>query len=396
MGQREVAYALPAPLLVELPHQALEPEALGFVEPVVGLLDQDGLGSEVHGGDRVGEAAQPRPQEVVSQVVAAPPRPGLGEDGQAPLDHAVPIREDLDVPADLLLGRWAHVPDVTSQLPTAAPGVPCDELEDDIVAAPQLAQEPVVGLGPERRGAAEEHAGQQLPTAQTQHALLVAVPVELGYALEEVPEEEQALRILVSVLTEDRTHRGDIEVVQLDVVGGPVVERRGPVLQQRHQLGVDGPQDEEAARDVGGVGRELVHHGLEVGRELVQVPAAEVLELVEGHDVARPGEVADHQRQLPQARGAPEPFGLDAEGVHRVGHRRQHPRRSRVRDLHVEDVPSPDGIQCLLDEGGLPDAPSPGDPSEEPAPPPQDGLQLVELRAATVESPGHRVLRGIR
>ncbi len=66
-------------------------------------------------------------------------------------------------------------------------------LEHQVVTAPQLAQEPGVGLAAQGGAAAEEHALQQRASIRRDHPLLKAVAVELRHPLEQIPEEQQAL-----------------------------------------------------------------------------------------------------------------------------------------------------------------------------------------------------------
>ena len=49
-----------------------------------------------------------------------------------------------------------------------------------------------------------------------EHSLLEAIPVELGDAFEEGPNEEQSFGTLVCMLAKDRCDRGDIQMGQLD------------------------------------------------------------------------------------------------------------------------------------------------------------------------------------
>lgn len=129
--------------------------------------------------------------------------------------------------------------------------------------------------------------------------MLVAVAVELGHALEQVPEKEQTAHLGAAVDAEQLEQSGDVEVTDLQLVGDPVEQGRPTVLQERGHLGVDGAQDDEPTPHRVGLLRQPVHLRLEMRGELGDVLAGEVLELVERHHVALLGEVADQCGQLP-------------------------------------------------------------------------------------------------
>ena len=90
-------------------------------------------------------------------------------------------------------------------------------------------------------------------TVGGESALLEAVTVELGYSFEQVPEEQESLRVGVGMGSEDREYRGQIEVPEFDVIGRAVVQRCAPVLEQGDELGVDRAEHEQPARYVAGV-----------------------------------------------------------------------------------------------------------------------------------------------
>jgi hypothetical protein len=116
--------------------------------------------------------------------------------------------------------------------------------------------------------------------------LLEAVAIELGHPFEEVPQEQQTPCVHRVVCGEQFVQRLGIEVREMQCVGGAVVERRVAVLEQRRDLGVDRPEHDQSAVDSRVRGDEAVHFGLEVGTELGEDLAVEVLELVDGHDEA--------------------------------------------------------------------------------------------------------------
>lgn len=70
-------------------------------------------------------------------------------------------------------------------------------------------------------------------------------------------------------------------------------------------------------------------------------------------------------------------------------HGRQHARRRRIRNLHVEDRTRGRCLERVLDERGLSNATATGEASEEPAVPAQYLPEPLQLLPAAVESPAH-------
>jgi hypothetical protein len=293
------------------------------------------------------------------------------------LDDPVPVDEDFQVATHLAPVVAARGPHVLGDPGVVAAWVPRHELQHDVVSATELVQEPVVRLGPQRGRAVEEHPPEDVRAARGEDALFEAVTIELRHPFEERPEEQQPLRLESGMGMQDLGH------------GHTVVERCVAVLEDRRHLRVQRAQDDEASRNSSRLPREQVDLRLQVRAEHLDVLPVEVLELVQGHDEARPRHRRDEAGELLEVQRPRKPGAVDAEHVHRIGNRRQDPCRTRVGDLDVEDFATTCGPERLLDQGRLSDSAPTGDLAEEPTPTAQDSLELVELAPSAVEAPGH-------
>ena len=188
---------------------------------------------------------------------------------------------------------------------------------------------------------------------------------------------------------EDGKDRADIEVREFKMVRGPVVERRVAVFEQRNEFRVQRAQDNQAAGHGVGARREAVDGSLQMGRELGQVLPAEVLELVDGDEIAGQRHLFDGTGQGQEAVRPREPVSVEAERVHRVVDRGQHSCRGGIGNLHVEDRPRRSDLQGPLNERRLANAAPAGQTCEEPPVPVQDVPKLVEFLVPAVEPPVH-------
>ena len=148
-------------------------------------------------------------------------------------------------------------------------------------------------------------------------------------------------------------------------------------------------ENDQPARNVAGARSEAVDARLQMRRELGELLSAEVLKLVEGHDVSRLAHRFDGSREGEQAVRATE-VRRNAEGIHGVVDGRKHAGRRRIRDLNVKRLLATGIRERALNEGGLADPPPPGHARKEPAPALKHGVKLGQLIGASIESPGHR------
>ena len=78
--------------------------------------------------------------------------------------------------------------------------------------------------------------------------------------LQKVPEAK---------VTKNRFHL-DVEVADLQAVGGSVVQRRAPIFEERGHLGVDRAEHDQPTGDLFRAGGEAIDLRLELGGELVE------------------------------------------------------------------------------------------------------------------------------
>jgi hypothetical protein len=234
----------------------------------------------------------------------------------------------------------------------------------------------VARLVAQRRGAGEEHLLEDSRPIAVDTFLFVAIAIELGHALEQVPQKEQALRRIIGVHAQNFDNACHVEMPQLDVIRRAVEQRRAPVFEQGGHLGMERAQHDQPTGDFLRLGGELIHHALKVGSELEELLAMEVLELVQGHDVAPANQNPDG---LGQALQVGRLWVGHSEGTEEIAGGRDHADRVRVWNLDVHHAIAPARFEGLPDQGGLTDAPAPGYLEEEPAAPAQDRRQVRQL-----------------
>jgi hypothetical protein len=282
--EREIADLLPAPLLVKGGDEAFQSVTFGLEEPGVGLPDEELEGSEVGGRHGHCQGREPGAQEVVPHVEPPATGGGAGQDGLQTLDHPVAFIEDLQVAAHLDDAAGLHGLDIRQDVGVRAAGMRRDVLQHEVVPTTELLQEPIVRFRTEWRAAREEHLAQDVPPGTTDDPLFVAVTVELRHSFEQVPQEQQSLRLVVRMHRQQFDDGRDVQVPEVDGIGDPVVERGVPIVEERGHLGEERPEDDEATRHLVRLGGEPVHLRLQLGCELVERLSVEVLELVEGDD----------------------------------------------------------------------------------------------------------------
>lgn len=174
---------------------------------------------------------------------------------------------------------------------------------------------------------------------------------------------------------------------QLDGIGAAVEQRSVPVLEHGGHFGVQRAEHDQAADDLRRTRSKAIDFRLQQRTEVGQLFAVEILELIERHHVTGAGQPPDQLCQFTEA-GNPR---VDTERLQIAVAGGYDTCRVGIRDLNVERSVDSGCAERLLDQRGLADTPSSGNLQEEPPPPLENALHLLQLGAAAIERPWSHV-----
>ena len=271
--------------------------------------------------------------------------------------------------------------------------------QDGKVIAPQLTREQSFSLLAQGRSGAQKQPLAYLlrprfPLRDGVQAVgFGEVAPVLGHAAEQRPQRQTARRIVGAMRAAHLEDGGEVPRSEGELERRTSEQRRAPVVQQRFHVSLHGTQDDQAAGRVAIL--KPVDLFLQQRRETAQRSAVADLKLVEDYDGSAGAQRA-HRGSYPRQ---------VADLVYRSGVRGQSSRaecapeyRGEVGGAAVGDTDQQDaragrlvfgdGLQRLLDEGGLADPAPPADRPEEPARPAHGLQEAAEFVPAPIESPG--------